>query len=393
MEFAALLLASLLALVTCMEETSQPRDEIVLFAMLLLTALARPEGAVFAACAAAALVGHRRTARGPVGLTLWRLALMVALPGAAYFAWRVSYYGQWLPNTYYAKARGVLQPRSLDTMAEFFVLFLMTPALGAVAALVCRLLSLEFACRVRRLVDLEKRTAVVTATAVALFLGVCGTQYAFSALRMNFAYRFFAPLLPLALLLITLVASLAFRGTHARQRHTMEMIAGAILAIALASQTRANVERLPDEVHQAAAYEQLLRLVHVPAGNYIRARVPPNEWMVVVLDAGAIPYYSKLKTIDFGGLNDEFLSQRRHRRIPKSEQADYFFSVNPGVVVFTSKRPDRVDRKRARRFANILEDPRFESYELVAQFSPSSNKYFELVYFRRDLVPRSTFPE
>lgn len=168
------------------------------------------------------------------------------------------------------------------------------------------------------------------------------------------------------------------------------MAAGLLVAVA-AVQVGANAELLAKEVHSAAAYDQLLELVHVPAGKYLRERVPPEEWLVVVLDAGAIPYYSKLKTIDFGGLNDEFLSKRRHRKIPKSEQADYLFSVNPGVVVFTSKRPDRIDKKRARRFANLLEDARFERYELVARFSPSSHKYYELVYLRRDLVPRSQF--
>lgn len=72
------------------------------FATLL--ALTRPEGLLFAGATAAIVavewVGRRDTP-GAVRNMLWSLAPLFGI--AAHLAWRRSFYGEWLPNTYYAK--------------------------------------------------------------------------------------------------------------------------------------------------------------------------------------------------------------------------------------------------------------------------------------------------
>ena len=89
---------------------------------LALASLTRPEGPLIAACcfawwaaqeAASASKeplgggGARAWALGALRRMDWRGALWLALPFAlivgAHFLWRFSYYGEWLPNTYYAK--------------------------------------------------------------------------------------------------------------------------------------------------------------------------------------------------------------------------------------------------------------------------------------------------
>ena len=89
---------------------------------LSLASLTRPEGPLIAACcfawwaaqeAASASKeplgggGVRAWAWGVIRRMDWRGALWLALPFAlivgAHFLWRFSYYGEWLPNTYYAK--------------------------------------------------------------------------------------------------------------------------------------------------------------------------------------------------------------------------------------------------------------------------------------------------
>ncbi|MDX2175816.1 MAG: hypothetical protein SF028_05040 [Candidatus Sumerlaeia bacterium] len=61
--------------------------------------------------------------------TLWRRvgawALLAAIPFAAYYGWKVAYFGDWLPNTYYAKQRLVDiradRPMGLSHLGHFFL--------------------------------------------------------------------------------------------------------------------------------------------------------------------------------------------------------------------------------------------------------------------------------
>ena len=86
---------------------------------LALASLTRPEGPLVAACcfawwAAQELAdgerrgGVREWALGLPRWVDWREAMTLALPFllivGAHFLWRYSYYGEWLPNTYYAKS-------------------------------------------------------------------------------------------------------------------------------------------------------------------------------------------------------------------------------------------------------------------------------------------------
>ena len=73
---------------------------------LAAAALTRPEGPLFAACCFAWYAVQRRLATGQWG-TDWRAAASLAGPlvvlVAGQYLWRYGYYGEWLPNTYYAK--------------------------------------------------------------------------------------------------------------------------------------------------------------------------------------------------------------------------------------------------------------------------------------------------
>ena len=112
----------LLAVVALTAHRGSRRGLAVASLSLALASLTRPEGPLIAACcfawwaaqeAASASKeplgggGVRAWAWGVVGRMDWRGALWLALPVAlivgAHFLWRFSYYGEWLPNTYYAK--------------------------------------------------------------------------------------------------------------------------------------------------------------------------------------------------------------------------------------------------------------------------------------------------
>ena len=73
---------------------------------LAAAALTRPEGPLFAACCFAWYAVQRRLATGQWRPD-WRVAASLAGPFvvlvAGQYLWRYGYYGEWLPNTYYAK--------------------------------------------------------------------------------------------------------------------------------------------------------------------------------------------------------------------------------------------------------------------------------------------------
>ena len=72
---------------------------------LAAAALTRPEGPLFAACCFAWYAVQRRADTGRWGD--WRTAACLVVPFVvlvvAHFLFRYAYYGEWLPNTYYAK--------------------------------------------------------------------------------------------------------------------------------------------------------------------------------------------------------------------------------------------------------------------------------------------------
>ena len=112
----------LLAVVALTAHRGSRRGLAVASLSLALASLTRPEGPLIAACCfawwavqEAASDGKEPLGGGGVGAWAlgvirrmdWRGALWLALPFAlivgAHFLWRFSYYGEWLPNTYYAK--------------------------------------------------------------------------------------------------------------------------------------------------------------------------------------------------------------------------------------------------------------------------------------------------
>ena len=81
------------------------RALLVVSLSLAAAALTRPEGPLFAVCCFAWYAVQRRVDTGRWGD--WRAAACLAIPFvvlvAGHYLFRYSYYGEWLPNTYYAK--------------------------------------------------------------------------------------------------------------------------------------------------------------------------------------------------------------------------------------------------------------------------------------------------
>ncbi len=273
MLFGALLVAAFYALLR--------RADVALLLLLLLTSLTRPEGVLFAAVLLVIRLlelwqqGQRRALLVFLGLA----AALYVLPGAAYFAWRWSYYGHLLPNTFYVKAGG---NAGIRDVADWLLSVVIIP-LAAVLLLRPNWQQIQ-----------QHRLAL---RGLVVFIVLLCSFYALSTLIMNYSHRFFMPLYPLVLILLAVAA-------HVVQRPGK--VGPAVLL--LAAQLVLNLSYFTyREIDNARFYALHQSNEHLPVARYINQHIPADEW-VILSDAGVIPFQTMHNTIDAGGLNDEFFA-------------------------------------------------------------------------------------
>ena len=281
---------------------SRAFDAVALAGALLLAALTRPEGVLVAAVVApfAALAGTRRA-------VLFRALGSAALLFAAYFAWRWSYFGYPLPNTYYAKTGGGLaQVERGARYAGYFLWHFGMPWLPALVLAFPRL-RIGAAWRQRPLLP---ACAVLALAWTASVIAVGGDYMAF--------YRFFVPILPpLALLLAAALRALT-RGVATRSQVARIVAVAAIgfgvLGTVLHSTPfEALVFEVPSRMHgnyRGVVTERwhVARLSTLAQLFAERARSPQDS---VATDAiGAIGWYSGLRVYGAHGLVDPAIAHQ-----------------------------------------------------------------------------------
>ena len=225
----------------------------------------------------------------------WPYAALIA----AYVAWKLTYFGDVLPNTYYAKTGGGLWAARVGVGyilwfgREYWVLaWLLLAALPLVSK---RKPGLEFA----------YATACVASYVVPILLSGGGRHYAF---------RYLVPVLPPLLTLAAAGATTgwdAVRSRSAPPRWTLAATAAILVAWPLSTPT----------LHQLTTQPHLLlrplRLVdhdavegshYVQLGRALHEIVPPGQ-KIGSIAVGAIGYHSKRPILDLLGLNDRAIAR------------------------------------------------------------------------------------
>ena len=345
---------------------------------LLFAALVRPEGVVLAAAVLAALGSMRARTGSRAALEFAaQVAVLLVIPGLAYMAWRHGAYGQWLPNSFHAKALGGgIEGASAHALGLFLARY------GVLALLA--VLGLQLTAARSSVGRLEigvwgtdaARGSVFVCTG-GLFLVALAAVYLGSHLSMNVGHRFFAPFLPVLAVAACLgcesgLRSIGADGSHAARQTVRVLVVLLSLAQGLVFAFEAREHR-----SFAADYHQLIQEVHVPAGERVAELCAPGEWLVVVADAGAIPYVSDRPTVDLGMINDLYLA--RGNRTP-GEILEYFYERDARCAVFTSTRFDELAPPDPRAAA-IVADARFGRYTLVQRFRTSTPRFASYVEF------------
>jgi hypothetical protein len=394
--YTALLLAVVnqLLSVTLAKEADKSKERL-LFLLMLVVCLVRPEAVVlaFTTIISLLIIGIKFERRNPLDLMKSALIFFI-LPGIAYFLWRWNYYGFFLPNTFYAKGGPQLLVKgSIIAFAVFVIYFYILPSLLVMISTWGNFAGAK--ARLRSHFESEMRWKVIyIGIAVALFCTIINLKYFQSLLLMNFESRFFAPYYPIFLAFIAVFIEAGFSALSDIQKPKPWRFRLIFVALVLvyAGQLLINQQRLGKYIYLRWGYQKLTDECLLSIGEYLKYNVPPQEWLAVIYDTGAIPYTSELRTLDFSRLNNEFLA---HHQLSAKETVDYFFGYHPGAIVISSddwEKPHNI-WYYGDEVGMITADPRFSQYSLVRKYRTSvppdnpSADYFEFLFVRKDLLP------
>lgn len=294
-------------------------------ALLSLLALCRPDGVLgiataFVVWGATAVRTERRR---------WIVACaMVTLGLMAYALWKLAYYGSLLPNTYHAKL--LVSDQNLALGASYALAFgLAHPwVLLAMCGLRVRSSSRRFGNPPDGPLQVESRMwSLLTADVVVL--GLYGIAIGGDAMPFH---RFFAAIVPgLAILALLPVARLAAAGTRGRRRAWQLAAAALVFVGLLVGLTGRSMEK-------ALLAHRVVEIGRV-VGSYLAAALPAGS-RIAVNAAGAIPYESRLPTVDMLGLVDAHVARShlareagRVRRGHERGDGAYVVAKRPSVVL------------------------------------------------------------
>jgi arabinofuranosyltransferase len=285
MLFAALLLAAL-DLARLEQRRGRWLGSGLVFALATLT---RPEGALLFALQAAGLAAAERRATGSSAHLARHAAnaALFALAAGGYVTWRAGYYGEVLPNTFYAKVTG--GGEQLATGLRYLRDFSLASPLLAAALLFP--LGLAWPRLRARLGDPAQALALW-----AVLVGYVAYVVAVGADFMPF-HRFFVPALPLAAVL----AASALRALASAGGAWRLAVPGLLALHAL-------LGLRGDEPYRAFVAHRTT-VVGERVGEWLGARLAPGDW-IAVNTAGSLPYASRLPTIDMLGLTDAQIARR-----------------------------------------------------------------------------------
>jgi hypothetical protein len=305
-----------------LEETSGETPRRALSGILFgLATLTRPEGLIFMAATllhrtAVAWFDERR-----VRPTRWEWGWFggFLLPVIPHEIWRWTYYGWPLPNTYYVKvgAEGLWRSGAhyLRVWATDHSVWLLPIAFAFIPGWIRG--------------GPRRGRSLLVLYAVLLIAHVVRVGGDFMEL-----HRYFVPILPG----LALLSALGLRGIAVRLSRSDPRAWGtAVLFLAYLSALgirAVQVERRVDVPYSKRGIDSIRQLdiiAHVwsQVGRWLAENKPPDT-SIAVNAAGAIPYYSRLTTLDVLGLNDAYIA---HEVIPDGDRAGHIRSAPDEYIV------------------------------------------------------------
>lgn len=321
MMFAMLTAAGFLSFVQYLQ-TGKIKYYRQIWIVSLLLFLTRPDGIIFAVIMGCDFLlwqkGLFRRERLLPFLTVF------FLPFLAYNIWRILYFGNWLPNTFYAKATGAAlnQIKKGGLYLFDFSLAYLLPLVPLVLYLVVR--------RKQTVADERhfKIVALLFVGAFMLYILLVGGDY----MAM---YRFFVPLLPLLYLLV----AGEFVRTAGSGKNALGwfLLAAAMLITFLPSTPLDRPIWGGNHLYHYGCYEgyrteQWYLNRYISIGKLF-GQIKKSEAESIVIPAiGAVGYYSGMNVIDYYGLTEPHIAQMTKKtfgeNFPGHEKTDIDFILS-----------------------------------------------------------------
>jgi arabinofuranosyltransferase len=321
--YAALFFVGL-AIISCIG--GSVRGALLASAFLAAASLTRPEGTMFWVLGGALYLVDVRKHPQRLSAYVWPGVTIALL-----FAWRLAYYGSLFPNTYYAKTGGGpdMLRKGLAGLTNFvseptIAILMLAALLGLVAGLARRE---------------TRRAAMIMAGATLVHLA-----WVVSVGDDGLAkYRFYVPIVGPTAFLVGLLfydPGIVQVGLATRRHHALAALG--TLAIFIA------VPLSVSHFHSA-----VVPRLNGTMGEYLEGNVKlgrhlaatrTKDTVIAVASAGAIPFYSRLPTIDMYGLNDAHIA-----RVPFPESPGRMMKWDNAHVL--SRSPDLIVINRGYRRA------------------------------------------
>ena len=285
----------------CARANRWPILTLLLLSVVLSAAtLTRLDSLLLVAVLGPAVVGFLLRKNGASSRALAGAAALVlpfALIVGCWLAWVWRYYGDVLPNTYYAKL-GVPMPlwKGPFYLHVFLLSYLLTPFvfLGAAA--------------LPKMVSREHRLLLLLVAPVLLW-----SLYLVKSGGCFMEFRFLVPVMPF---LFVLFVWTAFRFVEQRSVRV-----ALVLLVVAGSAHHPSGFGLYAQPYQITSIPELRRQVDEwsQIGKALQAVFPDGaDVSIAVTAAGAVPFYSRLEAVDMLGLNDPWVA--RHGLIPEGKK-------------------------------------------------------------------------
>ncbi len=321
LENGMLAMLLLLALIAMFRESAEPDPRRGAFwgALFFLCYLTRPDAALFMAAAVAArpFLAPRAGLRPKMvetGAAVFVFALLVA----GHLGFRLSYYGEWWPNTFHAKA-GLGAARlkwGFKYLLEFFEIY-------SPLALIGPALLLVFGREMKKEIALLFMAAVYAAYVV--FMG---------GDRVFPFFRFFMALVPLLFLSGMAGFEAAVRAAKTARARRLAFAAAAVVLFPIALFGLRATLRGP-HLEYVEGDKRLIREGRVI--GLALSELLPDDATVAAWRIGVIPYYSGLRTIDLLGLTEPAIA-----RAETEEAAHMAGHAKHDFAHALSKRPEAI---------------------------------------------------
>lgn len=338
----------------------KPSNVIVLSVFLMLITMTRPEGNMIFLLT----LFHMIIKRGTITDFRYKFVMMVVLYSIfliLYYGFKYSYYGQLLPNTFYAKG---VTDISMNLLLGLKYLAL---CIGTRLYLFVFILFIPFR---NALKDFKQSYLLLFTLMYVLYLVAVGGDW-------MFANRFFVPLIPVLYLLSALgfsnaVAVFWKSAAMSEERKNKLVNISAVLVCALLFIVTLSFLEYKQLIIKDENYKYEMQWSKF--GQWLKKNVPPNT-VIAVGPAGKIPYYSELYTIDMWGLNNNYIALTRSKRLQaghKKFDFDYVLSLNPEFIIGYAGFTDKDMPLRYEKF-NAPEEE-YKSIDVVFRLKPEYRK-------------------